>query len=65
MEKNKHIEGWKAQTEYVCEYTGPDGGKWALNIFAIDDADALARMECVRKSFQVLGKLEGVIPVRL
>jgi hypothetical protein len=65
MVKNKHIEGWKAQTEYVGEYTAPDGRKWALNIFAVDDADALARMECVRKSFQVLGRLEGVIPLKL
>lgn len=61
MEKNRFIEGWKAQTEYVCEYDY-GGQKWALNIFAVDDADAQLRMQCIRDSFQVLGKLEGVIP---
>ncbi len=64
MEKNKFIEGWKAQTQYACEYDY-GGRKWALNIYAVDDADALVRMECIRKSFHVLGKIEGVIPVDL
>jgi hypothetical protein len=63
--ENKYIEGWKAQTEYAGEYIAPDGRKWALNLYAVDDADALARMECVRNSFTILGRIEAVIPVAL
>ncbi len=47
--------------EYCGEYEH-DGQRWALNIFAENDADAEKRAEEIRASFKVLGKLECVIP---
>ena len=60
--ENKYIEGWKAQTEYAGEYTH-NGQKWALNFYAVDDADAAVRAQEIRDTFAVLGAIHGVIPV--
>jgi hypothetical protein len=48
--------------EFVSEYEH-HGKKWCLNIPAQSWEDAEARAESIRKTFQVLGKLEGEIPV--
>lgn len=61
MEKNEYIEGWKAQTEYAGEYTY-FGRKWCLNFFAIDDADALVRLQNIKDTLVILGPIEGTIP---
>ncbi len=47
--------------EYCGEYDH-DGQRWALNIFASNEEDAIKRAEEIRGSFRVLGKLECVIP---
>ena len=59
--ENKHIAGWKAQTEYACEFTH-NGSKWATSFFAVDDADALAKLESIKQSLVILGKIDCVIP---
>ena len=56
-----HIAAWKAQTEYCGEFTH-NGSKWCLNFFAVDDADAEAKVQSIRQSMVVLGRLEASIP---
>ena len=62
MERNEYIEGWKAQTEYVGEYTH-HGHKWAMNFFAVDDADALEKLKSIKDSLVILGVLGGRVPM--
>lgn len=62
--KNQHIEGWKAQTQYACEYMH-QGRKWALNFFAVDDEDAALKLESIKSSLIVLGVIHEVIPCGL
>lgn len=57
-----HIAGWKAQTEYCGEYLH-HGRKWAVNFFAVDDADALAKLQSIKDSLVIVGRLKGVIDV--
>ena len=59
--ENKHIAGWKAQTEYVGEYTH-NGGRWAMNFFAVDDADAQEKLQSIKNSLVILGVLDCEIP---
>lgn len=59
-----HVAGWKAQTEYCGEFTH-QGNKWCLNIFAVDDADAMVKAQSVRDTFVILGCLDCVIEVPL
>ena len=56
-----HIRGWNAQTLYALEYEH-DGSKWALNFYAVDDADAAAKVESLKKSLVLLGRSDGFIP---
>ncbi len=58
----QHVEGWKAQTEYCAEYEH-NGQKWAMNFFAIDDADALEKLESIKTSLVILGRLDGRVKV--
>ncbi|MBK5203832.1 MAG: hypothetical protein JJD98_00035 [Polaromonas sp.] len=58
--KNYHIEAWKAQTEYACEYLH-NGQKWAVNFFAIDGADANEKAESIKQSLVILGPIELTI----
>lgn len=59
--KNEHIEGWKAQTEYACEYLHHDQ-KWCLNFFAVDDEDAAEKVESIKQSLVIVGVIDSVIP---
>jgi hypothetical protein len=61
MDENAHIDSWKAQTEYVAEYTRR-GSRWALNFFAIDDDDAKKKLESIRSSTALLGPVAERIP---
>ena len=58
--KNQHIEGWKAQTQYVCEYVH-NGKRWGLDFFAVDREDAALKLESIKKSLVILGALDCVI----
>lgn len=58
----KHLNGWNAQSEYCLEYEH-EGGKWALNFFAVDDEDAQKKVESIKQSLRLLGRLECVIEV--
>lgn len=60
----EQIRGWNAQTFYALEYEH-DGSKWALNFYAVDDEDAQAKVESLKKSLVLLGRSEGFIPVNL
>lgn len=57
----KHIDGWNAQTEYACEFEHA-GSKWATNIFAVDDADAEAKVKSLKESIVLLGPIDLIIP---
>lgn len=57
-----HIAGWKAQTEYGAEYVH-DGEKWGLNFYATDDADAAAKLESIKASLVLLGRVNERIPL--
>lgn len=52
-----HLPGWNAQTEYAGEYTH-NGTRWGLNFFAIDAADAAAKLESIKANLVLLGPLE-------
>lgn len=52
MEKN--ISVWKAQTPYPVEFMH-NGGKWCLTIYAIDDADAEAKIQSLKESAVLAG----------
>lgn len=59
---NEHIEGWRAQTQFACEYK--HGGKtWGLEFFAIDAADAEDKLQSIRQSLVILGALDSMIPI--
>lgn len=60
----KYLRGWRAQTLYALEYEH-GGTKWALNFYAVDDEDAQAKVESLKKSLIILGRSEGFIPVNL
>lgn len=55
------ISAWNAQTEYCGEFLH-NGVKWALNFYAVDEADAIARAQSIRDSFTLLGELVETIP---
>lgn len=59
--KNAQIEAWKAQTEYACEYMH-HGKKWCASFFAVDDADAVVKLESIKQSLVILGPIECTIP---
>lgn len=59
--KDAQIAAWNAQTEYAGEYTHA-GSRWALNFFAVDDADAAAKLESIKVSAVVLGPIAMRIP---
>ena len=61
MDKSAHIDGWKAQTEYAAEYTH-QGRRWALNFFAVDDDDAKKKLESIRTSATLAGRIELRVP---
>lgn len=50
----KHIAAWKAQTPYPVEFMH-NGSKWCLTIYAIDDADAEAKVQSLRNSAVLIG----------
>lgn len=52
------MDGLDAQTEYVLEYRH-GGHAWATHFFAVDDADAQAKVESVRESLVLKGRLMG------
>lgn len=58
----EHIAGWKAQTEYACEFEH-GGLKWATSIFAVDDADADAKVQSLKESVVLLGQIDAVFEV--
>lgn len=60
-DEQQHLSAWKARTLYCGEFIH-DGGKWALDIFAVDAADAERKAQSVRNTFRILGSLEGVVP---
>ena len=47
--------------EYCLEYTH-NGTRWAMNFFAEDAEDAAQKVQSVRNSLVLLGKLEMRIP---
>jgi len=57
----QHISGWSAQTKYAAEYTHK-GSAWVLHFYAIDDADAVSKLESIKESLVMLGRVDGVIP---
>lgn len=50
----------EASNEYAAEYQH-GGSTWALNYFARDSEDAVAKMNSIRASAVLLGKIEGVV----
>lgn len=56
-----HVDGWKAQTEYLGEYFHR-GSRWGFNFFAIDDEDAKQKLESIKSSLALLGPLALRIP---
>lgn len=50
-----------AHTEYCAEYTH-DGARWALNFFAADDADAERKLQSIKQSLILGGRLAASIP---
>ena len=56
----KHISAWKAQTEYACEFQH-GGSSWCTSIFAVDPADAEAKLESLKNSIVLLGEIKEVI----
>ena len=50
-----------AANEYCLEYTH-NGTRWAMNFFAEDAQDAAQKVQSVRNSLVLLGKLEMRIP---
>ena len=57
----KYLRGWNAQTLYALEYEH-GGSKWALNFYAVDYEDAVAKVESLKKSLVLLGESGGFIP---
>ncbi|RUR68664.1 hypothetical protein EJP67_16500 [Variovorax guangxiensis] len=51
------IEALRAQTEYCAEFRHA-GSTWALNFFAVDDADAAAKVQSIKTNLVLLGRLE-------
>lgn len=51
----------EAETEYCIEYQH-DGGTWSFPLFAVDDADAVAKIESIKRSLRLLGPLADRIP---
>ena len=49
-------KGSKATVEYCLEYT-LDGTRWAMNFFAEDDDDAQKKVDGVRSSLCLSGRL--------
>lgn len=62
IELQKQLSAWNAQTEYCAEYEH-DGGRWALNFFAIDDEDAKKKIESIKQSLNFCGRLEMTVSV--
>lgn len=54
---DQHIRGWNAQTLYALEYEHA-GSRWAMNFYAVDDEDALAKLESLKQSLVLLGRSE-------
>lgn len=58
----QHVAAWNATKEYPGEFTH-NGVRWALNIHAVDAADAERKAQSVRDSFRIVGgPIEAVIP---
>lgn len=57
-------KGSKATTEFCLEYVH-QGKKWALNFFAESLEDADSKVQSIKDSLVLLGKLEEKIPVSL
>ena len=53
-------KGSKATTEYCLEYK-LNGTRWAMNFFAEDDDDAQKKVEGVRSSLCLSGRLDECI----
>lgn len=47
-----------ASTEYVLHYRH-GGQPWAVNIFAVDDADAAQKVESLKATLELKGRLIG------
>lgn len=60
----KHLNSWNAQTEYCAEYEH-EGGSWCLNFFAVDEEDALKKIESIKNSLKFNGQLEETIATSL
>lgn len=56
------MDGWKAQTEYLAEYSHR-GARWGFNFFAIDADDAKQKIESIKATLELLGPLECRIPL--
>lgn len=56
------MDGWKAQTEYLAEYSHR-GARWGFNFFAIDADDAKQKIESIKVTLELLGPLECRIPL--
>lgn len=48
----------EANTEYVLHYRH-DGHIWAMNFFAVDDADAERKVASLRETLELKGRLIG------
>ncbi len=47
---------------FGCEFQHSDGSRYAFNILAYDFDDANAKMESIRQSAKVVGKIYAEIP---
>lgn len=61
-DSDQRIAAWKAQTEYCGEFLH-NGVKWALNFYAVDEDDAIAKAQSIRDGFTLLGELKETIPL--
>jgi len=55
-------KGSRATTEYCAEYSH-NGTSWAMNFFAEDDDDAAKKVESIRASLSLYGRVEERIKV--
>lgn len=66
VEFNEQVGGYipngsKATLEFCLEYTH-EGKKWALNFFAESFEDADKKVQSIKDSLTLLGRLEETIP---
>ena len=54
-------KGADAQTEFCLEYQH-DGSTWGLDFFAVDLEDAIAKVESIKRSLVLLGRLSARVP---